>query len=73
MFLNKKARFKTGQGHSKTGKDVLNLVLLFKKVCKSVIAHHMPQKQPHARTLHAQFQKLFRMHFRTHIARAEVR
>ena len=40
---------------------------------KSAIAHRKSQIWPHAPTTHAHFQNLFRTHFRTHIARAEVR
>ena len=35
------------------------LVVLFQKVCKSVIAHRTPKNEPHARTSHT----LFRMDF----------
>ena len=64
MFENSKGCARLEKECSKTG----NLVILFKKVCKSAIAHRTTKKEPHA-----QFQKPFRTHSPTPIPRAEVR
>ena len=55
VYLIRKGRSKTGKWRSKTE----NLVILFKKVWKSAIAHSMAKNEPHARTSHAPFRMLF--------------
>ena len=62
--------------HINQGQKYLFTVYMF--VCplinkESAIAHRQSDICLHAPTTHAQFTNPFRTHFRTHIARAEVR
>ena len=57
---------------------ILYLFTVYIFVCppinqESAIAHRKLKIGPHAPTMHAQFTNSFRTHFRTHIARADVR
>ena len=61
MFQNRKRMFENRKGCSKLEKECSkteNVVILFKKVCKSAIAHRTLKNKLHARTSHAHFQTL---------------